>query len=146
MFPEHADCLYRDAGQMERYILELEARGWPLDDQFDDVIQSWRIHRLGGSQQVATDRELTILEALIDAEVLDESARDYFRRMDPAEQPEREAWLYGRREWRKADREAHRAWDEWAKVHGRYPMPEHVQRMFRELESAHSSHSHERRR
>jgi hypothetical protein len=133
-FPEHADCLYRDAEQMEAYIFALEDRGWPVEEQIDAVIASWRIHRLGGTKQLATDRQIYIARVLAEVDRLPPHALDYFRRMAPEQQAEREAWLYGRREWAKADREAHRAWDEWAELHGRYPMPQHILERFRELQ------------
>jgi hypothetical protein len=134
MFPEYADCLHRAPEQMESYIFTLEERGWPVEDQVDDVIQRYRIHRLGGTKQLATDRELYIAEVLVDVDRLPSDALGYFRRMAPEQQAEREAWLFGRREWAKADRTAHKAWDEWAKAHGRYPMPDHIAAMFREAE------------
>jgi hypothetical protein len=82
---------------------EMEERGWPIDDQIDAVLAHLRVHMWGRSVQVATDRELYIVEELIAAEVLPPSARGYFRRMDPAEQPEREEWLFSHREPSKAD-------------------------------------------
>jgi hypothetical protein len=92
------------------------------------------VHRAGGSQQLATDRELLIVEELIECGYFPEWARDYFRRMPPEQQPERELWLFERREQHKKSRDAHRAWEEWAELHGRYPLPDHIAEMFRRAE------------
>jgi hypothetical protein len=138
-FPEHADCLYRDRDQMEAYIQELEARGWPVEEQIDDVIASWRIHRLGGTKQLATDRELYVAGELARADVgvLPPDARDYFERMEPAKQPEREAWLFDRRELHARHRELDAAIRAFREEHGiSVPLPEHICAMIRELYGA----------
>ncbi len=113
---------------------EMEERGWPIEAQIADVLRALRVHRAGGSRQVATDREICILEELIECGYLEPWARDYFGRMEPAEQPEREEWLFVGRERRASRREAHRRWDEWAEVRGRYPIPDHIMEMLREPE------------
>lgn len=81
---------------------EMEERGWLIDDQIDAVLDHLRVHIAGGSVQVATDREMYIVEELIAADVLGENARGYFRRMNPEQQPEREAWLFANRNTSKA--------------------------------------------
>lgn len=107
---------------------------WPLGDQLRDIVQCLRVHRPGGSKQLATDRQihmagvLCAIEAvgsegipgehtfpsgrsvsftgksdgqlqveassLIPLEDLPDGVREYFERMDPDRQPERERWLY----------------------------------------------------
>lgn len=106
---------------------QMHDRGWPIEEQIDAVLAALQIHIAGRSQQVATDRELYILERLIADGLVPERARDYFRRMDPEDQPERETWLFEHRESHKRMREAHREWGEWEERHGnRYPIPQHI--------------------
>lgn len=101
---------------------ELEARGWPIEEQIDAVLDHLRVHTAGGSVQVATDREMYIVEELIAAGVLGESARGYFKRMDPAAQPEREEWLFEHRESCKARPERDRRIAGFRDEHGHQPV------------------------
>lgn len=84
----------------------MEERGWPIEAQIADVLRALRVHRAGGSRQVATDREICILEELIECGYLEPWARDYFGRMEPEEQPAREEWLFAGRERRLEERGA----------------------------------------
>ena len=89
----------------------VEFSEWPVEDQLEDVLWTLQIHTWGKSVYQATDRELELLDALIDHEVLPEDARDRFERMNPDGQPKRERWLYEHREWAKRWREQMReAW------------------------------------
>jgi hypothetical protein len=116
---------------------EMEERGWPIEEQIADVLDSLRVHVAGGSRQVATDREIYLVEVLIAVGHLELWARDYFGRMEPAEQPGREEWLFVGRERRALRNEAHRRWYEWAEVHGdHFPIPDHFAEMFREAEAS----------
>ena len=83
----------------------VEFSEWPVEDQLEDVLWTLQIHTWGKSVYQATDRELELLDALIDHEVLPEDARDRFERMNPDGQPKRERWLYEHREWAKRWRE-----------------------------------------
>ena len=95
MHPAFSNCLYSDDDQMETYIEELARRGWSVDEQLDRVIAHWRVHCRGDTVQIATDRELALLDVLIDhSKELPESARERFERMEPREQPAREARLF----------------------------------------------------
>jgi hypothetical protein len=84
-----ADLLAALAGPEEQAYRH-EANGWPLDWQLDQVAAHYQIHLWGDSVQVATDRELVLVETLIEAGAFPDSARSDFTRMDPKEQPERE--------------------------------------------------------
>jgi hypothetical protein len=57
----------------------------PLEDQLEGVLDMLRCHKWGGSVYLATDRELELLDALIDQGVVPRGgARELFTRMNPA--------------------------------------------------------------
>jgi hypothetical protein len=108
---------------------------WPVEDQFEAVLEALRVHRAGGTVQLATDREIHLMGFLcalwdlpdgvgehrfpsgvvvswsdngdgtkaveasgyVPLEDLPEGVREYWARLDPKEQPERDERLY--REW-----------------------------------------------
>ena len=99
---------------------------WPVEDQFDDLLHTLRLHRLGRSVYQATDRELKLLDALIH-EGIPESRRELCTRMEPARQLERERWL--RENWQEAkhDRELALQRRAWHAEHGwNNPTPKHL--------------------
>ncbi len=75
-----------------------------------DLLEALHLHRIAGTVQLATDRELRLVDALISEGVLQEWARGYFERMDPAEQPARERWLHAN--WPDA-KEQREYWERW---------------------------------
>jgi len=89
----------------ERQASRFEARGWSLRGQALAVFDAYCLHHAGGSRQVATDRELWLVQAIIEAGWVPPSAREFFTRMDPAGQPKREEEMFERREWMAAEHE-----------------------------------------
>ena len=75
---------------------------WPLEDQFEDVLDYLSFHWSLGSPAVCTDREINLLDAVED---LPEEVRKHVKRMAPKRQPERERWLYANWQERKQERE-----------------------------------------
>jgi len=85
--------------ELEDYALELERRGWSIDDQVDQLLRSFWIHVWGNSRLAATDRQMLLVEALIEAGQLSRKWADrYFGRMSPALQAKHETMLFSRRE------------------------------------------------
>ncbi len=83
---------------------ELEA--WPVENQLEDVIDALWLHRCGSYVYPATDRELRLMAMACSGEEitgevlpedLPEGVAEYFERIDPAGQHERERYLYERR-------------------------------------------------
>ena len=108
---------------------------WPLEEQMDDAAHMllfyWRFHGDGGVRYPATDRELGLLGMVfgVDAprpirlEDLPEEVGKVFKRMDPKEQPRRDAWLYQDRHRAKQARER----EAWHEEHGwDEPTPRHL--------------------
>ncbi len=102
--------LRRRLEKLEEGATPLDLPDWPIEEQLDDVLEALRIHRMGGTVQLATDRELRLVDALIARGDLPEWAREYFERMDPEEQPARERWLHAI--W-PAAKEQRERWDHW---------------------------------
>ncbi len=92
-----------------------ELPDWPFHLQATAILDTLEVLRWGGSYRYpATDREIAVLAAVfaedlpedLDTVVLNkrasledlpEAVRSRLKRMDPAEQPERDRWLYARR-------------------------------------------------
>ena len=123
---------------------------WPIEDQFDDVVDALRVHKAGGTAQLATDRQIHLMGLLcardnlpggfgehrfpsgavivwidnedgtvdvgasgyVRVEDLPDGVREYWERMDPDEQPDRERWLYEGRHAAKDRREKARGYEE----------------------------------
>ncbi len=96
--------------KLEEGTTPLDLPDWPLEDQLDDVLEALRIHRIAGTAQLATDREIRLVDALIARGDLPEWAREYFERMDPDEQSARERWLHANWQALKEQREHWRHW------------------------------------
>ncbi len=102
--------LRRRLEKLEEGATPLALPDWPIEEQLDDVLEALRVHRIAGTAQLATDREIRLVDALISEGVLQEWARGYFERMDPAEQPARERWLHANWPAAKEQREYWRHW------------------------------------
>ncbi len=102
--------LNRRLEKLEVNATPLDLPDWPIESQLDDVLEALHIHRIAGTAQLATDREIRLVDALISEGVLREWARGYFERMDPAEQPARERWLHANWPAAKERREYWRRW------------------------------------
>ncbi len=83
---------------------------WPLEDQLDDVLEALHIHRIAGTTQLCTAREIRLVDALISEGVLREWARGYFERMDSEQEFAREMWLHANWQALKEQRERWRLW------------------------------------
>ncbi len=96
--------------KLEEHATPLDLTDWPEEEQVEDVLEALHLHRIAGTQQLATDRELRLVDTLVSEGALSESARDFFERMDPGEQPARERWL--RANW-QAMKERAEYWRHW---------------------------------
>ncbi len=83
---------------------------WPIEEQLVDVLEALHIHRIAGTVQLASNRELGLLDTLISEGALPEWTREYFERMGPDEQPAREWWLHAN--W-QASKERREYWERW---------------------------------
>lgn len=95
--------LSRRLEKLEEDALPSDLPERPIEDQLDDVLEALRIHRIAGTAQLATDRELRLVASAcsgeevtgdVRVEDLPEGVREHFERMDPDEQPARERWLH----------------------------------------------------
>ncbi len=111
--------LRRRLEKLEEGVTPLDLPDWPIEDQLEDVLEALRIHRIAGSAQLATDREIRLMAmacsgeeitGFVGIEDLPEGVCEYFERMDPAEQPAREMWLHASWQALKEQREYWRHW------------------------------------
>jgi hypothetical protein len=145
--------LETNAASEESTALGAMPPDWPLEDQIEAVLDALRLHRIAGTKQLATDRQIHLMglacvadalgeeggehaffsglivaltpdadggfrvdaPRLIRVEDLPEGVREHFERMDPAEQPERERWLYEHRHASNQHRE--RVWGAEERMH-----------------------------
>ena len=111
--------LSRRLEKLEEHSLPFDLPDWPIEDQLEDVLEALRIHRIAGTTQLATDRELRLVDTLVSRGELPEWVREYFERMDPAEQPARERWKRANRASMKERREYWREWFSEERVRAR---------------------------
>jgi len=116
--------------KLEEHTLPPDLPEWPEEEQIVDVLEALRIHRIAGTAQLATDRELRLVDTLIAQGDLPAQARDYFTRMDPDEQPAHERWLHANWQAMKERREYWRRWFSEDEVRARH---EESERRDREL-------------
>ncbi len=102
--------LSRRLEKLEEGAAPLDLPDWPEEEQIVDLLEALHLHRIAGTVQLGTDRELRLVDALISEGVLQEWARGYFERMDPVEQPARERWLHAT--W-QALKEQRKYWERW---------------------------------
>ncbi len=95
--------LSRRLERLEENALPADLPEWPVEDQIDDVLEALRVHRMGGTAHLATDRELQLVAMVCSGEEvagevrpedLPEGVREHFERMSSDEQPARERWLH----------------------------------------------------
>ncbi len=102
--------LNRRLERLEVNALPLDLPDWPEEEQIVDLLEALHLHRIAATVQLATDRELRLVDALISEGVLQEWAQGYFEKMDPEEQPARERWLHATWQALKEQREHWRHW------------------------------------
>ncbi|MDP9485596.1 MAG: hypothetical protein M3Q49_07370 [Actinomycetota bacterium] len=111
--------LSRRLEKLEEGAAPLDLPDWPIEDQLDDVLEALRIHRIAGTAQLATDREIRLVAMAcsgeeitghVRVEDLPEGVREHFERMAPDEQPARERWLHANWQALKEQREHWRHW------------------------------------
>ncbi len=96
--------------KLEEHTFPSDLADWPIEDQVEDVIEALYIHRIAGTVQLVTDRQLQLVDTLVSQGDLPEWVRGYFERMDPEEQPARERWLHAN--W-QASKERREYWEHY---------------------------------